>query len=247
MKKVLIFILFSSFFISAIYAQDQSNTNSIKKGKSDRIIINLCTDIWKNADPGMTVSPYSPGFDIYGMYDTPLGKSKFSFALGLGFGTENLRSDAMPENETKFDSTLAQYVETGKTIFERIPDYVNNKKINYDINKLTLTYLDIPLELRFRKENKKGKAFKFSIGGKLGYLVNSHTKYKGTDLTDGDGNVKYKTYNIPNIEPLRYGAMVRFGYSFFNIYGYYSFSKIFKENKGPQMYPISVGICITPF
>jgi len=235
MKKIITFLFFSSLFICTIHAQDQDKTKSIKMGKSDRIVINLYTDIWKCADSGMTVSPYSPGFDIYGMYDTPLGKSKFSFALGLGFGTENLRSDAMPKSDTS------------KTFFEKIPSSVNGNKISYDINKITLTYIDIPLELRFRKENKKGKAFKFSIGGKLGYLVNNHTKYKGTDLTDGDGNVKYKIYNIPNIESLRYGATVRFGYSFFNIYGYYSFTKIFKENKGPQMYPISVGISITPF
>ena len=238
MKKFLICFFISSVFIGSIHAQDETKKNSIKMGKNDRIVINLFSDIWKNAYAGMTVSSYSSGFDIYGMYDKPIGKSKFSFALGLGFGTHNLRSDALLKPDTSLKA---------KTIFEKIPDYVNNKKINYDINKLTLTYIDIPIELRLRKDNKKGKSFKFSVGGKLGYLVNSHTKYKGTDLTDGDGNVKFKTFNVPNIEPLRYGATIRFGYSFINLYGYYSFTKIFKENKGPEMYPISIGISITPF
>ena len=58
----------------------------------------------------------------------------------------------------KYDSVQGSFIETGKTIFERIPGEVNGKKIEYDNNKLTLTYFDIPIEFRYKTENQKGKA-----------------------------------------------------------------------------------------
>ncbi len=243
-------MLISSLFISNIYAQrDSTKTNTGEKStkKSDRIMLNLYTDMWQEVGSEMTVSAYSPGVDIYGMYDIPFGKSKFSFAFGLGFGTHNMRSNAMPADEVKFDTVSATTIYTGKTIFEKIPDYVNNKEIKYDINKFSLTYFDIPLELRFNTQNKKGKSIKFAIGGKLGYLINDHIKYKGNDITGGEGDVKFKTFKIKNLELLIYGATIRLGYDMYNIFAYYSLSKIFKADKGPEIFPISVGICITPF
>ena len=188
------------------------------------------------------------------MYGIPFGKSKFSFGYGLGFGTDNLRSDAVPINQVQWDAATSQNVLTGNTVFSRIPDYINNNEIKFDNNKLVLSYFDIPLELQFKAENKKGKMFKFSIGGKAGYLLSIHTKYKGTkyigDVNDpdlGTVDVKYKSYKIKNLESLRYGVSAKFGVGIFNIFGYYSLSKLFKNDKGPEMYPISVGICLTPF
>jgi hypothetical protein len=247
MKRLIAIAILLSICTFTVNAQDEPKPGGISFGKSDRLLLNFHDDLWQGNDSAMNISAYSPGFDFYVMKNLALGKSKFALAIGLGIGTHNLRSDAMPANETTFDSTSGHYVPTGNTIFERIPDYVNNKEIKYDINKLALAYLDIPLELRFKTENAKGKAFKISAGFKLGYLINGHTKYRGNDLAGGTDDVKFKTFKIKNLEPLRYGAIVRFGYSYFNLFAYYSLSNVFKTDKGPEMYPISVGLCITPF
>jgi hypothetical protein len=255
MKIFFTVILLFSFGIFHSFAQDRKDSlahgkkhSTISTGKSDNLILDYFTDIWQKAPSGMTVSGYSPGIDIYGMYNIPFGKSKLSLGFGFGFSSHNLRSDAVP---IKADSN-GHYSLTGNTIFQKIPP-INNKEIKYDVNKLSLTYFEIPLELRFRKENKNKKAFKFSIGGKIGYLINSHTKYKGIqylgDVNDpnlGVTNVKYKVYKIDNLDPLQYSATVRIGYGMFNIFGSYSLSTIFKKDKGPQMFPISVGISVTP-
>lgn len=249
MKRYITLVILLSIFTFTLQAQDSPKSSGISFGKNDRLLLNFHDDLWqtKGTDSTMKISSYCPGFDFYIMKNLELGKSKFALAIGLGIGTHNLRSDAMPANETKFDSASGHYVATGNTIFNRIPDFVNTKEIKYDVNKMALAYLDIPLELRFKTENKKGKAFKISAGFKLGYLINAHTKYKGNDLNGGTDDVKFKTFKIKNIEPLRYGAIVRLGYSYFNVFAYYSLSKVFKINKGPEMYPISVGLCITPF
>ena len=251
MKKFLIIIALIFTGVCNLTAQDSLalQTDSAKNGNSMSLIelFSIYTDIWQNVDLPMSVSYYCPGIDIYSIISLPLGNSKINFNYGLGFSMHNLRSDAMPVAEVKYDSTISQFVETEKTIFQRIPEKVNNKEINYDINKLTLAYIDIPLELCYKTKNKKGKVFKFAAGFKAGYLLSSHTKYKGNDITGTDKDVKYKTYRIKNIEPLKYGATARLGYGKFDIFGYYSFSKLFKKDKGPEMYPVSVGICITPF
>lgn len=242
MKRFLTIAILLSICTLTLNAQDEPKPGGISFGKSDRLLLNFHNDLWQSNDTAMIISSYSPGFDFYVMKNLALGKSKFALAIGLGIGTHNLRSDAMPINEMKFDSTSGYNVATGNTIFERIPD-----SIKYDVNKMSLAYLDIPLELRFKTENKKGKAFKISAGFKLGYIISNHTKYRGDDLNGGSDDVKFKTFKIKNLEPLRYGAIVRFGYSYFNLYAYYSLSNVFKTDKGPEMYPISVGLCITPF
>ncbi len=262
MKKFTILAFIISCCICSIHAQDNSNNNTgnnsklggLKLGKKDAIVMNFYTDIWQKNDSSMSIRNYSPGFDIYLMKDITFGKSKFSFGYGLGISVHNMHSDAVPKNEMKWDSATSQNVFTGKTIFSRIPDYVNNNEIKYDNNKLTLTYIEIPLELRYKKENKRGKMFKFSVGGKAGYLLSSYTKYKGTkyegsssDPDVGVAKIKIKNYNISNLQSLSYGVTMRVGYGLCNIFGYYSLSKIFKKDKGPEMYPISVGISITPF
>jgi hypothetical protein len=244
MKKTFILLVLSFFTFGSIYAQD--SPKGLSMGKGEKIIVNLYSDMWQGADSSLTVNSFNPGFALYFMYHVPFGKSKFSFNIGFGIGSHNLHSDAYPTKEMKFDTTSATNVYTGNTIFERIPESKNNKKVEYDVNKLSLTYFDVPVEFKFSSENEKGKTIKFAIGFKAGYLINNHTKYRGDDFITGSAdNIKYKNFKIPNLEPLRYGATVRFSYGMYGVFAYYSLSKIFKTDKGPEMYPISAGITLS--
>ncbi|NTW34459.1 MAG: PorT family protein [Bacteroidetes bacterium] len=249
MKKIISIIILS--FISFSYTNAQTDNIPVpddaasakgKGVKSDKISLVYFTDLWQSVDSGISVSKYSPGFNFNYMQPFRFGKSNFGFAIGLGITTHNLRSDAQPK--IKFDTTSGANLETG-TVFEKIPDYVNGNKTDYNINKLNLTYIDIPCEIRFYKENKKEKVFKIALGFKAGYMISNHTKYKGTDLSTGTENMKVKKYNIKNIDLIRYGVTAKLGYENFYVFGYYSMSKLFKTGKGPEMYPVSVGIGIS--
>lgn len=106
-----------------------------------------------------------------------------------------------------------------------------------------MSYLDIPIEFRFRSESD----FKLALGFKAGYLLESHTKYKGKSL-DGAGNdVKSKQKGIESLQEFRYGPYMRIGYRWINFFGYYSLSNTFGEGQGPGMYPVSVGISFMPY
>jgi hypothetical protein len=57
--------------------------------------------------------------------------------------------------------------------------------------------------------------------------------------------VKFK--DVPNIEKLRYGVTARVGWKFINLMGFYSLTDLFTKDKGPEIYPISIGISLMPF
>lgn len=232
MKKL---ILIAAFIIScgfAASAQDEAGTGILKNG-GDRFSVDIFSDMWQmDSDTNITIKSINPGFNFNYFFNIPLS-GKFSMGLGLGVGTHNMHSNAMPVDTFK-NNTFTQ--------FRKIPETVNGKNIDYDINKLALAYLDIPLEFRFTTTTEKGKKIKLALGIKGGYLINNHIKYKGTDFSDGEGDIKFKEYKIANLETLRYGATFRFGYANYHVFGYYSLSKLFKADKGPEMYPISLGI-----
>jgi hypothetical protein len=259
MKKL---ILISLIFFIAISANAQQKKDSLqikkytksvkgnfgKLNQADRIVFDIFSDIWMNA-PGdsMTIKKVNRGANLYIMKEFPFGRSNFSFALGLGVGCQNLYSNATPVKSFTLDS-LGSKVYDGKTVFTKIPSFSPDLKqeINFKNNKFTQIYLDIPLEFRYRMKNN---AFKFYLGGKLGLMLSNHIKYNGDDYTEKypTGNIRMKEYKIANVNKYRYGLTARIGWKWIQVYGYYSLSKLFKKDLGPEMYPISVGLTISPY
>ncbi len=252
MKKIITFIFIMNFLAINGFAQEKNDSildktndsitkndsitdiTSDKTSKKDQLILsfNIYSDIWQNAPDYMKIRTINQGTDICIMYNTPFGKSNFSFSAGLSIGSHNLYSDAIPEIDT-----------TNKTIFSPIAD-----SIDYSKNKLTVAYLDIPVEFRFKIKNKNDKSFKIALGFKAGRLINSYTKYRGDDYlfgTDKKLNVKFQ--DIKNINLYRYGITGKIGYEWINIMVYYSLTNLFEKDKGPEMYPISVGISFASF
>jgi hypothetical protein len=126
------------------------------------------------------------------------------------------------------------------TVFYKVPDSINFRR-----TKFTLGYFDIPLELRYKSKSD----VRFAFGFKFGILMTSFTKYKGDDFSPNDINklVIYKKTRIPNVARFRYGLSLRFGYKWLNVWGYYQLSDVFEKGKGPEMYPVSVGISLMPY
>jgi hypothetical protein len=228
-------------FFNALAQQVATDTtvNTIKEasaaikektgGSRDRIVVELTFDNWIHNEKNLKVKWHSRGFNAYFMYDIQLGKKKlFAVAPGLGIGTSSIfTNSALVE--------VADSLGGGSLMVERTDSY---KK-----NKLGLTYLDIPVELRFRsKPNAKNKSFKVAAGFKAGFLIDGKTKVK---QEDADGNMKvYKEKRYDDLNRFRYGATFRVGYGPFSIIGYYSLAKIFEKGKGPEITPFSVGIAI---
>jgi len=190
--------------------------------------LDVFTDIWQDV-PKQDIEPktLNPGVNIFGSYNYIFGTSNVSFSPGIGLAVHNLYSDSWIRATS--DSTN----------FEPIPNDISYKK-----SKLTVTYLDIPIEIRYKSKGE----FRLAVGFKFGFLMKAQSKYKGNDYTEGTTQtVIIKKGKFNYVEKNRYGFTGRIGYKWLNLWGYYQLSTLFTEGHGPAMYPISVGITIIPF
>ncbi len=230
MKKIFftLTILLNIFYLECD-AQKTINTDSIKM-PNDQLILNIVSNTWLNSPGNIKLMPVSIGSEIYIM--TPIiGKySVFSIAIGSGIGVNNVHNNSLP------------YDSLGITNFNPIPG-----SFEYEKNKITTAYIDIPLEIRFRTQpNIKKRNFKVALGGKIGYLISSYIKYRGEDFRVSSSKiVKFKEYNVNNVLPYRYGVFLRVGYGKMNLIVNYTISQLFEKDKGPDVIPVSFGFSFT--
>lgn len=248
MKKLILFFTASLIMYFNINGQDTIVFKKEKNTKKDVIIFDIFNDFWQNAPEVVKLRGINQGISISAMMNRPLGHSNFSLSFGLGLSSHNLYSDAVPilgkDVNNKPDGSI-QFIKLG--------NYAG-KTVEYSINKINITYIDLPIELKFKTRAEKKKTFKSSIGFKFGYNISNHTKYRGEDyIEENDDYVTIKKSNIKYINNLHYGIIARIGYGRYNLMAYYSLSKLFEDgklkynDKEYQIYPISIGISIIPF
>jgi hypothetical protein len=221
----LILLILSVVTIVPVTSRAQVVNAATKKRIS--IGVGLYTDIWMNAPSGMTTRTINQGVQVFGTYNTPFGKSNFSFAIGVGISIHNMFWNYRFQG----DSVNFQFV--------KIAD-----SLSYKRSKLSMPYFELPIEFRLKTKSKVS----VGLGFKVGYMVYAHSKYVGDDyIFNGANTLKASFKGIKNIEKFGYGPTARIGYKWFNVTGYYSLASIFQKGKGPDMYPISVGFVLMPF
>jgi len=167
----------------------------------------------------------SKSVGIYYLYTKQLGNSGFSINPGIGVGLEKYSFD---ENVTLKPMINADG--------ERVAEIVELANVFGDLDfsksKLAANYLEIPLELRFHFNRKyPDKGFRIGVGGKGGFLFDSHTKVKFSD--EGE-NVKVKEKNDFSMQRFRYSVLGRFGFRSVSIFGEIGLSELFEDGKGPE-------------
>lgn len=199
-----------------------------KLRKYDRLIIDIAYNDWQG-DRELFQSPWqSIGFNVAFMADKVIAKNNtFSIGYGLGFSHYNNKSYQSFVRNTQEGTTILQPFDAADGISR---------------NKFTANYLEVPLEFRFK--TKGYKHFKFMVGGKIGYQLNSFTK-----VTQSIEEQRYTTrvYNFPDNNRLRYGATVRIGIRNWALFGAYYFSELFTNENSVQLSPVSMGISISLF
>jgi hypothetical protein len=195
--------------------------------KKVSIGVGLFTDLWLNTPSDMKVRTINQGFQVNGMYNLPFGKSNMSFAIGLGIGVHNLYWNYLYQGRA--DSL--QFVKI-------------NDSLDYKRSKLTLPYLELPIEFRLKTKFKMA----FGVGFKVGYMIYAHSKWVGDDYLFKTPNTLVVSFkDIKNLEKFTFGPTLRVGYKWFHAFGYYQLSGIFTKGKGPDMAPLSIGFLLMPF
>ncbi len=238
MKRIITLALLLSSFV--LFAQDDPNAapkeesmakkakeKVVNTGAKDRLVVDLFSfDNWVHDVDSLNVDWYSRGFGMYFMYDIQLGKSRLSFAPGIGLNISNAYINTRLDDSVDSLGTILRPITT-----------------DYKRHKLHLLFIDIPVELRYRsKPNEKNKSFKFAIGAKFGLKIDAHTKLVADDA-NGDRKVE-KLKNFNDLSLIRFGPMVRVGYGAFNVFAYYGVTNMFKKDEGPKITSFSVGFSI---
>ncbi|MFN8287424.1 MAG: outer membrane beta-barrel protein [Chitinophagales bacterium] len=212
-------------------AEEQAKRSAInakfQKFSKDRFAIDLIGSNWiynKNdaGFKGLQTKWYSRGINIYFSYDFRIKHSRFSIAPGIGYSCSNIYH------------RHEQVVDSAGIHFEPLSD-----PSIYKVNKISLQYVDIPLEFRIKTNpDKLDNCWKFVFGFKAGIRVDAHTKQKIKDPT----TKVYVERRFPDYNLFRMGPMIRIGYASFNITAYYGILGVFKKDRGPKANEFSVGI-----
>ncbi len=95
--------------------------------------------------------------------------------------------------------------------------------------------------LEYQSNNrKKTDSFHVGIGGFFGVRIGSHSKV----VINTKGKDKIKSRGSYHLNPIKYGVMARVGWGRLNLFFNYSLSTMFKKNRGPEVYPIEMGITL---
>ncbi len=155
-------------------------------------------------------------------------KSALGLVTGLGVGWNNYRF----EKNTRLvheDNQVGHYEDD----------------INFRKNKLTVSHLNVPLMLEFQAAQRNPSSqFHMAAGLNLGVRLRSHTKYVYT--VDGSKE-KEKDFKSYHLAPMRYEAIARIGWGRINLFASYSLNSMFRDERGPELYPFSIGLRILNF
>ncbi|WP_430812384.1 MULTISPECIES: porin family protein [unclassified Carboxylicivirga] len=159
-------------------------------------------------------------------------KNNIGLVLGAGLSFYNYRTDQ--------PYYFKRHPDTGMTVGEPLPE---GRKV--EKNKITSTFVNIPLLFEWQVPAAEPfHRFYVSAGPYCGFKLGGHTKmvYKAA----GE-RIKDKSKDNINLTPFQYGAMVRIGYRFINLYATYNFSTFYTNNRGPELYPFSIGLSLIQF
>jgi hypothetical protein len=127
-------------------------------------------------------------------------------------------------------------------------------------------YFNIPLLFEFQTNSyMKKNSFHFAAGMIMGVRLSSHTKkyydewnkdfevtqynpatdsYETVYTATSPDYAKAKDFDDFYMNPFKWDATARIGWGFINLFATYSVNTLFKEDKGPELYPWTVGITL---
>ncbi len=108
-------------------------------------------------------------------------------------------------------------------------------------NRLRVFQLNVPLMMEYQiRESGGSNRFYVSGGIQGGYRLRSHTKVEYRN-SDGDKQ-RDRAREDFHLVPIRVDAIGQIGWGRLNFFATYSLNSMFKDDRGPDIHPFSIGI-----
>jgi hypothetical protein len=174
---------------------------------------------------GFSQNKFSSGFGIGFLRDMPLNKERtFAIAAGLGYSV------------SVYNHNLVIKTVDGNNTYEIIGD-----DVVYSKDKLSLHFIDLPIEFRWRTSTPESHKFwRIYTGFKFSYLLYDRYKFVSEAET-------IKTSGNNDLNKIQYGVYTAVGWNTWNIYAYYGFNPLFKSsakinNQSIEMSTLNIGL-----
>lgn len=216
--------------------KDWSKVKLDPRKAADHFMVELGYDNWANTPDSIHIQGFNRSFNFYFMYNFPFKSDvRWSVAAGLGIGSSNIFFHDQEVLVSAVQvSTLGFPDETGNQHFKKY--------------KLVLTYLEVPIELRFAVDpTDMDHSWKIAVGAKVGLMLSAYTK--GKDLESASGQVignyiekesSKQFFSTPKFEPT-----LRVSKGVVGIFGQIQVNSPIKASAGPSVFPFSVGIVLS--
>jgi len=185
--------------------------------REDQVYLSISYNFIQNKPDNFSQFSFSTGLTAGVLRDIPISKNRhWSIAPGIGYSYNNLKQ--------RIDFALDS--DPLETSFVR--------------SKLSLHYIEVPLEIRWRNASPESHKFwRIHTGFKVSYLLGGTFSFDSPDI----GNESYKAKEFVN--QWQYGVYVAFGFNTWNPYIYYGLNPIFdnkKENLEINITSLNIGL-----
>lgn len=150
--------------------------------------------------------------------------------LGLGLEYQRLRFDK------KYVSiTLGENNQVIPRILD--PDWMIKK------NSFKILYLSVPVMFELQMPARRRQRFYIAAGAMGGVRLLSRTKiiYRNPE---GEKKRSRNTDNY-SLMPIKADLVAKVGYHFWNVWASYTVTEMFRNKKGPELHPYSIGLGFT--
>ena len=216
--------------------KDWSKVRPDPRKSQDHFMIELGYDNWVGSTDSMNIKGFNHSENVYFMYAWPFkSDGRLSLAAGVGLGSSNIYFAHQEVLVAAYgNQTLAFPDEEGEPHFKRY--------------KLTTTYLEFPVELRFAVDPEHmDHSWKLAVGAKIGLMMSAYTK--GVDLVSAQGspvgNYTEKESSKQFFSTVEFTPTIRVSKGVIGFFAQIHANPLIKASAGPSVFPVSGGIVLS--
>lgn len=216
--------------------KDWSKVKLDPRRPQDHFMVELGYDNWVGSTDSMNISGFNHSENLYFMYAWPFKTdARFAIAAGIGLGSSNIYFAHQEVMVAAFQNqTLAFPDEEGSNHYKKY--------------KLTTTYLEAPVELRFSLDPEHmDHSWKFALGVKVGLMLSAYTKGRTLESATGEtlGVFTVKNSSKQFFSTAEFTPTFRVSKGFIGFFAQIHANPLIKASAGPSIFPVSGGIVLS--